>query len=174
MLYRCLMNTLPIPHQPDQQNSHTDASELRCGTNDIASPEKNPVVALKELVARLRREQNKTQDLLISLGFALRSFNNLNQFLELIPLIASRVTDADSIACALRFAVTSLSTTVRIVTTATITPTTLVTTADRSEDEVYIITRSIFDLPLLPLFLSPLFPLPSLLPLPPSQGSIVV
>lgn len=98
-----LMNTLPIPHQPDQQNSHTGASgstsltdrDLHCGTNDIASPEKNPVVALKELVARLRREQNKTQDLLISLGFALRSFNNLNQFLELIPLIASRVTDAD-------------------------------------------------------------------------------
>ncbi|MGK7901004.1 MAG: PP2C family protein-serine/threonine phosphatase [Hormoscilla sp.] len=89
------MNTLPIPYQPDQQNSHTGASDLHCGTNDIASPEKNPVVALKELVARLRREQNKTQDLLISLGFALRSFNNLNQFLELIPLIASRVTDAD-------------------------------------------------------------------------------
>lgn len=51
--------------------------------------------ALKELVSRLHREQNKTQDLLSSLGFALRSFNNLNQFLELIPLIASRVTDAD-------------------------------------------------------------------------------
>ncbi|MBC6423754.1 MAG: PP2C family protein-serine/threonine phosphatase [Hormoscilla sp. SP12CHS1] len=86
------MTILPIPYQLDQQNSHTD---LHCGTNDIASPEKNPVVVLKELVARLRREQNKTQDLLISLGFALRSFNNLNQFLELIPLIASRVTDAD-------------------------------------------------------------------------------
>lgn len=103
------MTTKPIPHQPDQQNSHTGARDLRgsasatrtsytlaaSGTNDIASPENNPVVALKELVARLRREQNKTQDLLISLGFALRSFNNLNQFLELIPLIASRVTDAD-------------------------------------------------------------------------------
>jgi sigma-B regulation protein RsbU (phosphoserine phosphatase) len=54
-----------------------------------------PVFALKELVARLHREQNKIQDLLSSLGFALRSFNNLNQFLELIPLMASRVTDAD-------------------------------------------------------------------------------
>ncbi|TAF50941.1 MAG: guanylate cyclase [Oscillatoriales cyanobacterium] len=52
------------------------------------------VLALKQLVARLQREQNKTQDLLSSLGFALRSFNNLNQFLELIPLVASRVTDA--------------------------------------------------------------------------------
>lgn len=54
-----------------------------------------PVFALKELVSRLRREQNKIQDLLGSLGFALRSFNNLKQFLELTPLIASRVTDAD-------------------------------------------------------------------------------
>ncbi|WP_084639306.1 PP2C family protein-serine/threonine phosphatase [Geitlerinema sp. PCC 9228] len=54
-----------------------------------------PVIALKELVARLQREQHKVHDLLSSLGFALRSFNNLNQFLELIPLVASRVTDAD-------------------------------------------------------------------------------
>jgi phosphoserine phosphatase RsbU/P len=53
------------------------------------------VFALKELVSRLNREQNKIQDLLSSLGFALRSFKNLNQFLELTPLIASRVTDAD-------------------------------------------------------------------------------
>jgi sigma-B regulation protein RsbU (phosphoserine phosphatase) len=57
-------------------------------------PEATPVFALKELVARLQREQYKIQDLLSSLGFALRSLNNLNQFLELIPLIASRVTDA--------------------------------------------------------------------------------
>ena len=57
--------------------------------------ETTPVFALKELVARLHREQRKIQDLLSSLGFALRSFNNLNQFLELIPLMATRVTDAD-------------------------------------------------------------------------------
>ena len=60
-----------------------------------AAAEVNPVLALKELVARLHREQHKIQDLLSSLGFALRSFNNLNQFLELIPLMATRVTDAD-------------------------------------------------------------------------------
>ncbi|MEM8504219.1 MAG: PP2C family protein-serine/threonine phosphatase [Cyanobacteria bacterium P01_D01_bin.1] len=52
------------------------------------------VYALKELIARLQREQHKIQDLLGSLGFALRSLNNLSQFLELIPMIASRVTDA--------------------------------------------------------------------------------
>jgi phosphoserine phosphatase RsbU/P len=58
----------------------------------------SPVLALKELVAHLQREQRKTHELLSSLGFALRSFTNLNQFLELIPLIASRVADADGSA----------------------------------------------------------------------------
>ncbi|MCC5634259.1 PP2C family protein-serine/threonine phosphatase [Nostoc sp. CHAB 5844] len=66
--------------------------------NNSAATDVTPVVALKELVARLHREQNKIQDLLSSLGFALRSFNNLNQFLELIPLMATRVTDADGSA----------------------------------------------------------------------------
>ena len=65
------------------------------GATSGAAPEITPVFALKELVARLNREQHKIQDLLSSLGFALRSFNNLNQFLELIPLMASRVTDSD-------------------------------------------------------------------------------
>jgi sigma-B regulation protein RsbU (phosphoserine phosphatase) len=67
-------------------------------SNTSAATDVTPVVALKELVARLHREQNKIQDLLSSLGFALRSFNNLNQFLELIPLMATRVTDADGSA----------------------------------------------------------------------------
>jgi phosphoserine phosphatase RsbU/P len=80
------MTAAPIPRQPSQPSE-------RSGGN--AAPDITPVFALKELVARLHREQNKIQDLLSSLGFALRSFNNLNQFLELTPLIASRVTDAD-------------------------------------------------------------------------------
>lgn len=54
-----------------------------------------PVIALKELVASLQKEQNKIQNLLSSLSFALRSFNNLNQFLELTPLMVARVTDAE-------------------------------------------------------------------------------
>ncbi|MGB7084655.1 MAG: PP2C family protein-serine/threonine phosphatase [Phormidesmis sp.] len=57
-------------------------------------PNGTSVYALRELVSRLQREQSKIQDLLSSLGFALRSLNNLSQFLELIPMIASRVTDA--------------------------------------------------------------------------------
>jgi len=57
-----------------------------------------PVLALKELVATLHREQHKVQDMLSSLGFALRSFNNLNQFLELTPFMATRMTGADGSA----------------------------------------------------------------------------
>ena len=77
------MTVIPLSIQSSTPND-------RSGVNDASS-----VLALKEIVARLHREQNKIQDLLSSLGFALRSFNNLNQFLELIPLMASRVTDAD-------------------------------------------------------------------------------
>lgn len=80
------MTTVPVPRQPSQQNDLTGGAP---------SPDITPVFALKELVSRLHREHNKVQDLLSSLGFALRSFTNLNQFLELTPLIASRVTDAD-------------------------------------------------------------------------------
>ncbi len=70
----------PSPQPSDRNNAPTEI---------------NPVLALKELVAVLHREQRKIQELLSSLGFALRSFNNLNQFLELIPLMGTRVTDAD-------------------------------------------------------------------------------
>lgn len=82
------MKSVPVPHLPSEPND----------SNNSAATDVTPVIALKELVARLHREQNKIQDLLSSLGFALRSFNNLNQFLELIPLMATRVTDADGSA----------------------------------------------------------------------------
>ncbi|HEY9845482.1 MAG TPA: PP2C family protein-serine/threonine phosphatase [Candidatus Caenarcaniphilales bacterium] len=83
------MTTVPVPRQPSQppEGNHPEAPEAI-----------TPVFALKELVARLHREQSKIHDLLSSLSFALRSFNNLNQFLELIPLIVSRVTDAEAAA----------------------------------------------------------------------------
>ncbi|MEW6494980.1 MAG: PP2C family protein-serine/threonine phosphatase [Cyanobacteriota bacterium] len=80
------MTARPVPRKPV---SSTDSN------SNNATADGTPVSALKELVARLHREQHKIQDLLSSLGFALRSFNNLNQFLELIPLMAARVTDAD-------------------------------------------------------------------------------
>ncbi|MGF1514861.1 MAG: PP2C family protein-serine/threonine phosphatase [Elainellaceae cyanobacterium] len=75
------MTATPIPPQPIDPQSSAQTS-----TN---------VFALKDVVARLYRDQSKIQDLLGSLSFALRSFKNLNQFLELTPLIASRVADAD-------------------------------------------------------------------------------
>jgi sigma-B regulation protein RsbU (phosphoserine phosphatase) len=78
------MTAVPLPRQPQPPDQNG------AGPGDVT-----PVFALKELVVRLNREQHKIQDLLSSLGFALRSFSNLNQFLELIPLMASRVTDAD-------------------------------------------------------------------------------
>ncbi|WP_231932886.1 GAF domain-containing SpoIIE family protein phosphatase [Geminocystis sp. NIES-3708] len=64
-------------------------------SSNYQSDKYTPVLALKELVASLQREQNKIQNLLSSLSFALRSFNNLNQFLELTPLMVARVTDAE-------------------------------------------------------------------------------
>jgi sigma-B regulation protein RsbU (phosphoserine phosphatase) len=80
------MSAAPLPHTSSQPS---DAADL------LAAGNNTPVFALKELVARLNREQYKVQDLLSSLSFALRSFKNLNQFLELIPMIATRVADAD-------------------------------------------------------------------------------
>ncbi|MDF0552369.1 PP2C family protein-serine/threonine phosphatase [Kamptonema sp. UHCC 0994] len=80
------MTAVPLPRpspQPADRSPGRNPSEV------------TPVFALKELVARLHREQHNIQDMLSSLGFALRSFNNLNQFLELIPLVATRITDAD-------------------------------------------------------------------------------
>ncbi|BAZ45316.1 protein-serine/threonine phosphatase [Chondrocystis sp. NIES-4102] len=74
--------------------SHSHPSQESNSISPPLTEDANPIVALKELVANLQREQNKIQDLLSSLGFALRSFSNLNQFLELTPLMAARVTDA--------------------------------------------------------------------------------
>ncbi|MFM1842164.1 MAG: hypothetical protein RLZZ490_900, partial [Cyanobacteriota bacterium] len=62
---------------------------------EIAPATPSPILILKELVAKLYREQSKVQDLLGAMGYALRSLHNLNQFLELTPLMATRVTEAD-------------------------------------------------------------------------------
>lgn len=75
-------------------SSHSHPSQENDSIASSSTEESNPIVALKKLVANLQREQNKIQDLLSSLGFALRSFSNLNQFLELTPLMAARVTDS--------------------------------------------------------------------------------
>ncbi len=83
------MTPVPIPRKVSTNREITQISNTK---------ELTLISALKELVASLYREQNKIQNLLSSLGFALRSFNNLNQFLELAPLMSARVTDADGSA----------------------------------------------------------------------------
>ncbi|MEM9568060.1 MAG: GAF domain-containing SpoIIE family protein phosphatase [Cyanobacteria bacterium P01_E01_bin.34] len=70
--------------------------QLADGTQTVAS-----VGALKQLVGHLNRERIKVRELMSSLGFALRSFNNLNQILELIPLVSSRIADASGAALVL-------------------------------------------------------------------------
>ena len=47
--------------------------------------------SLKELLDSLSKEQKRNQELLISLGFVLRTFTNLSRFLELVPIVASRL-----------------------------------------------------------------------------------
>jgi len=47
--------------------------------------------SLKDLIESLSQEQIFNQDLLLSLSFALRSFTNLNRFLELIPLLVTQL-----------------------------------------------------------------------------------
>ncbi len=51
--------------------------------------------SLRQLLDSLSREQRRTQELIASLGFALRSFTNLDRFLELVPLVSSRLVEAE-------------------------------------------------------------------------------
>ena len=87
------MSAVPIPPQSSRS---TNIANLVGRVDSVSN-----VATLKHLVASLQKEQSKIQDLLGSLSFSLRSFNNLNQFLSLIPLIASRVTEADAAALVL-------------------------------------------------------------------------
>ena len=51
--------------------------------------------SLRQLLDSLSSEQRRNQDLLVSLGFALRSFTNLHRFLELVPVVASRLVGVE-------------------------------------------------------------------------------
>ena len=51
--------------------------------------------SLRQLLDSLSREQRRNQELLASLAFALRSFTNFNRFLELVPLVCSRLVEAE-------------------------------------------------------------------------------
>ena len=50
---------------------------------------------LRQLFESLTGEQRRNQDLLASLSFAQRSFTNLTRFLELVPVVASRLLMTD-------------------------------------------------------------------------------
>ncbi|EAW37346.1 PP2C family protein-serine/threonine phosphatase [Lyngbya sp. PCC 8106] len=89
------MTALPLSHHSDRFSTGDATRTPESNARQSTPTEITPVRTLKELVARLHREQQNVNELLSSLGFALRSFKNLNQFLELTPLVASRVTDAD-------------------------------------------------------------------------------
>ncbi|MEM9157303.1 MAG: GAF domain-containing SpoIIE family protein phosphatase [Cyanobacteria bacterium P01_F01_bin.33] len=57
--------------------------------------------ALHQLTNERDHDRHRIQELLGSLGFALRAFDNLDRVLDLIPLVASRLTDADGSALVL-------------------------------------------------------------------------
>ncbi len=50
---------------------------------------------MQELLESLSKEQRCNQDLLASLAFALRSFTNLHRFLELVPVVSSRLVGVE-------------------------------------------------------------------------------
>ena len=51
--------------------------------------------SVRQLLDSLNHEQRRNQELLASLAFALRSFTNLSRFLELVPLVTSRLLEAE-------------------------------------------------------------------------------
>ena len=53
------------------------------------------MASLRQLLDSLSKEQRRNQELLASLAFALRSFTNLGRFLELVPLVATRLVDGE-------------------------------------------------------------------------------
>ncbi|MBW0181012.1 MAG: PP2C family protein-serine/threonine phosphatase [Vulcanococcus sp.] len=55
----------------------------------------SPLASVRQLLDSLSREQRRNQELLASLGFALRSFTNLGRFLELVPLVATRLVEGE-------------------------------------------------------------------------------
>jgi sigma-B regulation protein RsbU (phosphoserine phosphatase) len=58
-------------------------------------PTSTATASLRQLLDSLNREQRRNQELLASLAFALRSFTNLHRFLELVPLVASRLVQTE-------------------------------------------------------------------------------
>ncbi|MEN9230136.1 MAG: PP2C family protein-serine/threonine phosphatase [Thermostichus sp. DG02_5_bins_236] len=79
--------------QPDEDPT-TDISP-----DGVELPEVNPAIVsaptLRDRLEELGRKQDLMQDLFGGLAFAMRSFNNLNQILELTAFVASHLTGAE-------------------------------------------------------------------------------
>jgi len=70
-------------------NTSVSPSSKRPAQNILQSS--SAYSSLRDLLDSLSKEQSRNQELLSSIGFALRSFTNLQRFLELVPIIASRL-----------------------------------------------------------------------------------
>ena len=75
------------------------ATEPQSGSPHPGQPASSQPLAaatsLRQWIDSLNREQSRNQELLASLAFALRSFTNLKRFLELVPLVSSRLVEAE-------------------------------------------------------------------------------
>nr|WP_241434046.1 PP2C family protein-serine/threonine phosphatase [Prochlorococcus sp. MIT 0603] len=58
--------------------------------NSVSSAS-HPYDSLRDLLDSLSNEQKRNQELIASLSFALRNFTNIDRFLELIPVLASKL-----------------------------------------------------------------------------------
>ena len=70
------------------KNSSISEQKYLQKTNSLSSAASK---SLTDLIDSLSKEQIVNQDLLLSLSFALRSFTNLQRFLELIPLLITQL-----------------------------------------------------------------------------------
>ena len=70
------------------KNSPISEQKYQHSTNYLSSAASK---SLAELIDSFSQEQIVTQDLLLSLSFSLRSFTNLQRFLELIPLLVTQL-----------------------------------------------------------------------------------
>ncbi len=55
----------------------------------------SPYDSVRELLDSLSKEQRRNQELIVSLSFSLRSFTNIDRFLELVPVVVSRLLGID-------------------------------------------------------------------------------
>lgn len=92
----------PVPsleNSGDLRSAQASPDPVGVTSDEVELPEVKPAIvpapAMPDRVAKVGRDQYRMQYLLAWLAFALRSFNNLNQILELTAFVASQLTDAE-------------------------------------------------------------------------------